>query len=284
MNVNKKDEKILSVENLSFGYADVVLAIDNISFSVNYGEKVAILGPNGAGKTTLLHLLAGLKNATKGKVVYDGIIVSEKMKKRERARIGILFQDPDDQLFLPTVFEDVSFAPKNLGLDKNEVENRVNDALKKMGILHLSDRRPHELSYGEKKKVAIAGILAHKPDLLLLDEPTAGLDALGKNELLKILSTFPQTMLIATHDIEWAASIAHRAIVMNKKLIADVPLNGLFESEDIFKKANLLPHELARTFMLLRDEDIIKISNIPKNADEAVVIIKKNKKEFALLK
>jgi len=277
MNVGTKQAKqvkTLSVENVSFVYDDGLVAIEDISFVVNYGEKVAILGPNGAGKTTLLHLIAGLKKAHKGKIIYDDFVVSEKMKKSDRARLGILFQDPDDQLFLPTVFEDVAFAPANIGLEKDEIEKRVNESLKRMCISHLSQRRPHELSYGEKKKVAIAGILAHSPDLLLLDEPTASLDTYGKNELLKIFSNLPQTMLIATHDIEWVLSIADRAIVMNKKLIADLPIQKLFETSEILENAKLQPHELARTFILLREKDIVKVRKIPKNAEEAVEIIK----------
>ncbi len=272
-NMQGKVSSMLVVEKVGFEYARGILALEDVSFTLKKCEKVALFGPNGAGKTTMLHIIAGLKTAKAGRVIYDGAVVSEKMRKSIRARIGLLFQDPDDQLFLPTVMEDVSFGPANLGLEKKDIEERATHALEKMGITHLSHRAPHDLSEGEKKKAAIAGVLALSPDVLLLDEPTSSLDASGKTELSRILASLPQTMLIATHDIEWALGIAERAIVLDKKLVADVAIERLFDSPEVLSKARLSIPELEKLFITLREKGKIEVKKIPRNSDEAYSIL-----------
>jgi len=211
------------------------------------------VGPNGAGKSTLLHLMAGLAYPTKGKVVVDGIELSKKTAVEVRRKVGFLFQDPDDQIFMPTVWEDVAFGPINMGMEEGEVRDRVASAMNLAGIAEFGDRVPHRLSIGEKKRVAIAGLLAMAPPTLLLDEPTANLDPQGRRDLVNILRSLPQGYLLATHDLDVAFELTQRVIVLKKKVIFDGDFRELVQNKEVLREANLELPSFARLMMMYRE-------------------------------
>ena len=213
---------MLTVTDLTVEYTDGTRAIDNISFSVEEGENVAIIGANGAGKTTLLLALVGVLQAKHGKIKICDTILDKKNLRIIRSRIGLLFQNPDDQLFMPSIFEDIAFGPRNYGYDEEETIERVNAALSWLGIESLAERSPPKLSGGEKRLAAIAAVLAMNPDFLLFDEPTAYLDPRARRNLASILVELPQSKLIATHDLAFVEQICPRVLLLqNGRIIAD---------------------------------------------------------------
>jgi cobalt/nickel transport system ATP-binding protein len=221
---------LLDVRNLTFQHLDGTRALDNISFRLSDGESLAILGPNGSGKTTLLlHLNGTLRG--RGSVRVCGLEVCDKNLLEIRRKAGLVFQEADEQLFMPTVLEDVMFGPVNLVLNAAEAECKSRAALAQVGISgDLLDRPPFHLSAGEKRRVALAGVLVMQPEMLLLDEPTTSLDPPGQRALLELLCHLPQSKLIATHDAQFAAALARRAIFLeNGKLIADAPVESVVE-------------------------------------------------------
>ena len=197
-------------------------ALDDITFQLARGESLALLGPNGSGKTTLLlHLNGTLRG--EGSVRVNGILVEPANLPALRRQVGVLFQDADEQLFMPTVMEDVMFGPLNLGYTRDDADHRSRAALERVGVGHdLLSRPPFQLSAGEKRRVALAGVLAMDPELLLLDEPTTSLDPPGQRALLELLRSLPQPKIIATHDVTFAAALARRAIFLqNGRIVAD---------------------------------------------------------------
>ena len=211
-------EKAIVVENLVHDY-DRIRALDGVSLEIERGEKVAILGPNGSGKTTLMLCICNLIRPKSGRIRVMGVEVNGKNEDRIRKLVGIVFQNPDDQVFSATVFDDVAFGLRNMGLDEDEVERRVRAILKTMRIEHLAERNPANLSGGEKKKVAIAGVIAMNPPVILIDEPTAGLDHPGIHEIYNILCELNAnglTIVVTTHDSEFAFAWADRIVVMSK--------------------------------------------------------------------
>lgn len=225
----------IEVENLSFAYPDGHPALHQVSLRIAPGEKVALLGPNGAGKSTLILHLNGILRLQTGKVRVSGIEVSDKTLGRVRAAVGLVFQNPDDQLFSPTVFDDVAFGPIYQGLKAPAVRARVDEALAAVGMHAYRERVSHHLSTGEKKRIAIASVLSMQPEILVLDEPTAGLDPRARRGLLTLLRALPQTMLVATHDIRMVLELFPRAVVMDAgQVVADGP------SADLLADAALL--------------------------------------------
>ena len=204
---------------LSFRYPDGRLALDDVSLHVAHGERVAILGPNGAGKTTLMLHLNGLLRG-EGALDVVGLEVTPGSLRALRARVGLVFQDPDDQLFMPTVEEDVAFGPLNLGLDRDAVRARVGAALDAVGMAATGDRAPHTLSLGQRRRVAIATVLAMQPALLVLDEPSANLDPRARRDLVGVLEDVAGTMLLVTHDLPLAAQLCDRAVILDEGRIA----------------------------------------------------------------
>jgi cobalt/nickel transport system ATP-binding protein len=200
---------------------------------------VALVGPNGAGKSTLLNLMAGLLPPSRGVVEVMGAPLTKKQVGPARRHVGLLFQDPDDQLFMPTVQEDVAFGPMNLGLGEEEVRARVDGALRSTSMEGYRERAPHRLSIGEKKRVALAGLLAMSPDILLLDEPTANLDPQGRRELINVLKGRGETLVLATHDLAIAFELATRVIVLNRKVIFDGDFARLLNAPEVLKQARL---------------------------------------------
>lgn len=231
--------KAVEIKNLCFSYPDGTEALKGINFSVENGESVALLGPNGAGKSTLLlHLNAILQGEGEIKI-FDLPIVRENIREIRR-RVGVVFQDPDDQLFSPTVFEDVAFGPMNMGLSREEVKERVEKALTEVGMKGYEEKAAYHLSFGQKKRVAAATVLSMKPDVMALDEPSSNLDARGRRELLDILSILPVTKIIITHDLPFVLELCERVVIMDGgKIVADGPIDELLADEKLLEAHGL---------------------------------------------
>jgi len=230
----------LEVDDLLFAYPDGTQALFGVSFVIERGERVALLGPNGAGKTTLVMHLNGIHTCQKGSVTVGGLPVVKQNLREIRRRVGIVFQDPDDQLFMPTVREDVAFGPANLGVRGDELGARVQAALAAVGMDGFADRAPHHLSFGQRRRVAVATVLAMEPEILVLDEPSSNLDPAGRRELAGVLTSLDITMLMVTHDLPYALELCPRSIVMNGgALMADGPTVGVL-SNDHLMTANRL--------------------------------------------
>lgn len=211
--------EVISIDNLSFSYPDGQEALIGISLHVASGEKVALIGPNGAGKSTLLLHLNGILIGS-GNIKIMGLQPTHENLPVIRSRVGLVFQNPDDQLFSPTVFDDVAYGPIYQGLNKEAVLSRVNKALMDVQMKEYRDRVSHHLSLGEKKRIAIATVLSMRPDILVLDEPTSGLDPRARRELIQLLRKFPQTLLVATHDLLLVRELLPRTIVIDGGRIA----------------------------------------------------------------
>lgn len=232
---------MLVAENISWQYPDGFTAIDHISLSVQKNESVGLVGANGAGKSTLLELLAGIKQDTdSGFLSLSGLSYEKKNLVELRKRIGYIFQNPDDQVFMPTVYDDIAFGIRNFGHDESFVTKRVDIVLSKLHIEHLKEKATYKLSGGEKRSVALAGVLVMEPDLILLDEPTTFLDLKGRRNLIHILSHISSAKIIATHDLEMILELCSRVIIMDHgKIAADGDPHELFRQQDFMEKLNL---------------------------------------------
>ncbi|MBE6504960.1 MAG: ATP-binding cassette domain-containing protein [Methanobrevibacter millerae] len=239
------NEVHLSIKNLSYTYPDGTRALKNINMEILKGQKVAIMGPNGAGKSTLFSHFNGLTEPTSGHLEIDGkqMEYDKNTLLEVRQKVGIVFQDPNDQLFAPTVKEDVAFGPMNLGLSYEEVEKRMNEALTLVGMEKFKDKTPHHLSGGQQKRVAIAGIIAMKPEIMILDEPTAGLDPQGVEKVLDILNNLNKegmSIVISSHDIEMVNGFAEKIFVLNEgEILASGDKDEIFSDKELLKKAHL---------------------------------------------
>lgn len=229
-----EQDTMLAIKNWTVKYPDGTEAVRDLTFSVSKGEHLALVGANGAGKSTLILSLVGIVPG-EGIVTVDGTDLTEKTVNEIRTKAGVVFQNPDDQLFLPTIYDDIAFGPRNQGMDEKSVRYRVEDRLKLLRIDHLRDRSAMKLSGGEKRLAALATVLAMKPSVLLLDEPTAFLDPKARRNLIRILKDLPHTMLIATHDLSFALEVCPRSIIMKKgALFADGPSDRLlFDTEQM---------------------------------------------------
>ena len=224
----------LEVDRVAYAYPDGHQALFGVSLRIRRGERVALLGPNGAGKTTLVLQLNGVLLPGAGRVTVAGLPVAAEHLKEIRRRVGIVFQDPDDQLFMPTVAEDVAFGPANLGLRGAELATRVKGALAAVGMEAHADRPPHHLSFGQRRRVAVATVLAMEPELLVLDEPSSNLDPASRRELAEILTGLDITVLMVTHDLPYALQLCPRALIMNGGAItADGPTGRLLADTEL---------------------------------------------------
>jgi len=231
---------IVEVEHLTFAYPDGTPAVRDVSFRIEHGEAVAVVGANGAGKSTLLLHLNGYHTPSRGKVRIGDFPLTRKTVAQVRRSVGMVFQDPDDQLFMPTVREDVAFGPLNLGLPDDEVRERVDQTLALVGAEHLAGRPPFRLSGGEKRAVAIASVLAMAPDILVMDEPSAGLDPHARRQLIKLLNRFHHTRIIATHDLDLVLDVCGRTIVLHEgEITADGPTAEIFGNEELLARSRL---------------------------------------------
>lgn len=214
---------VLEVSDLTYAYPGGQQVLSGIDLAIERGERVALLGPNGAGKTTLVLHLNGILSSGQGRVRVGGLDVdaADRIRLREiRRRVGVVFQDPDDQLFMPTVRDDVAFGPSNLGLRGAELDARVTEALLAVGMAGFADRAPHHLSYGQRRKVAIATVLSMRPDLLVLDEPTSNLDPASRRELSEVLRSLDLTTLVVTHDLPFALELCGRSVIICDGVVA----------------------------------------------------------------
>jgi cobalt/nickel transport system ATP-binding protein len=252
----------IKTTGLEYTYADGTNALSEINFEAGEGEKVAVLGPNGSGKTTLFYHFNGLVKPTCGEVLVFGESISKTNIDEVRKRVGLVFQESDDQLFAPTVFEDIAFGPKNLGLDSNEIKILVSEVLRRFDIENLARKNPANLSGGQKKRVAIAGVVAMEPEVLVLDEPTSGMDASGVTDTMEILDELNhegKTIIMSTHDSDLAASWADRVYILNKgKVFKSGHPKHIFADEKLVKEAGLRQPVIVQTYREFRARGISK--------------------------
>lgn len=239
------------VSDLHYAYPDGNKALHGVSLTIGKSERVALLGPNGAGKTTLVMHLNGILSPTSGSINIAEFTLDSSNKeitKKVREKVGIVFQDPDDQLFMPTVFEDVAFGPTNMGLSASEIESRSVTALEMVGMLALKERAPHHLSFGQRRRVAVATVLAMEPEILILDEPSSNLDPASRRELSEILLALDVTILMVTHDLPYAYEICERSLILNQgEIVADDTTVKLLRNEKLLAENRL---ELPKGFAI----------------------------------
>ncbi|CAB3288588.1 Energy-coupling factor transporter ATP-binding protein EcfA [Methanocaldococcus lauensis] len=272
---------IIETRDLYFCYPDGTEVLKGINFKVKKGEIVSILGPNGAGKSTLFLHFNGILKPTRGEVLIKGkpIKYNKKGLIEVRKTVGLVFQNPDDQIFAPTVQDDVAFGPLNLGLPEDEVRERVKEALKAVGMWEYRDKPPHHLSGGQKKRVAIAGILAMRPEVIVLDEPTAGLDPVGAAQIMKLLYDLNKkgmTIVISTHDVDLVPVYADKVyVIYNGKILKEGTPQEVFSDVETIRKANLRLPRVAHLVEILNKKD-----NIPIKLGYTIGEVRRNLLEF----
>ncbi len=267
--------KVIEAVNLTYAYPDGTKALENINFSVEKGENIAILGPNGAGKSTLLHHFNGLLTPTSGKIYVLGKEVSKQNMEQIRQKVGLVFQDPDDQLFARTVGQDVAFGPTNLRLPKSEVEERVKWALDVTELGGLENKAPQNLSTGQKKRASIAGVLAMKPEIMVLDEPMTNLDPRTATKILRLLLQLNRelqiTLIIATHDVDLVPLFATKICILNKgKIILEGSPEEVFSQAETIRSLDLRLPRITHLFEILRKKNSLNAAtHIPLTIGEA---------------
>ena len=227
----------LLIEELAFAYPDGNQALFGVNLRIERGERVALLGPNGAGKTTLVMHMNGIHPAEHGSVSVAGEVIDTKDKdlvRRIRGKVGVVFQDPDDQLFMPTVGEDIAFGPYNMGLRGSELDSAVDEALSQVGMLEYKDRPPHHLSFGQRRRVAVATVLAMKPEILVMDEPSSNLDPASRRELADIVRSLDVTIVMVTHDLPYAFELCERSVILSGGIIvADDSTKNVLSNKEL---------------------------------------------------
>jgi len=238
---------LIEARDVRFAYPQGADVLNGISFRITHGEAVGLIGGNGAGKSTLLMHLNGFLTPRSGEIRIGDTPLTAQTVAAARRAVGVVFQDPDDQLFMPTVAEDVAFGPLNLGLPVDEVERRVRAALERVGMTHVRERPPYKLSAGEKRAVAIATVLAMRPDILVMDEPTSNLDSRARRRLIELLRGFEHTRIIATHDLELVVEICSRVLIMDAgRIVADGPTRTVLNDLELLHAHGLeRPHSLS---------------------------------------
>lgn len=241
----------IEVDHVTFSYPDGHQVLKGLSCAIRYGEKVALIGPNGAGKSTFMAHLNGVNLATSGAVRIAGMDVGKDNLKAVRRQVGIVFQDPDDQLFCPTVFDDVAFGPLNLGLPREVIAQRVEEALDTVGLRGFEERSSYHLSFGERKRLALATVLSYQPDILVFDEPSTNMDPLNRRRLIEWLQGSDKTMLLCTHDLDIALDVCDRCLVLaDGVIVADGPASEILYDRQLLERNNLelplalMTHEL----------------------------------------
>jgi len=237
---------VVEAQGLCYTYPDGTEALRGISFRIEHGEAVALVGGNGAGKSTLLLHLNGCLEPTRGAVRIGGVPITKNTLAAARRAVGMVFQDPDDQLFMPSVEEDVAFGPLNMGIPAPQVQERVAQALERVGMSEVRERLPYHLSAGEKRAVAIATVLTMRPDILVMDEPSSNLDPRARRRLKDLLQSFEHTRILATHDLELVVQVCSRVILLDGgRIVADGPTQDILNNEDLMQAHGLeRPHIL----------------------------------------
>lgn len=231
---------VIEISDLQYVYPDGNQAINEVSLKLRHGETVGIVGANGAGKSTLLMLLVGIIFPSHGSISVGNIPVTKKTLPYIREKVGMVFQDPDNQLFMNTVYDDVAFGPRNYKLDEEEVAKRVLKSLETVGMLHLKDRAPYKLSGGEKRSVSIATVLSMHPEILIMDEPSSSLDPKSRRCLINLLKSFDHTKIIATHDLDMVFELCDRTIILKEgAIVADGLTSALMINQELMEKCNL---------------------------------------------
>ncbi len=273
-------EPIISVKNVKFSYPAGVKAINDVSLEIQRGERVALLGPNGSGKSTLILLIAGLLSPQKGEIRVFSEDVTSKSFQKLRQKVGVVFQDPDDQLFNQSVAEDVAYGPRNLRLPEDVIQKRCDHILEDISISHLRDRPPHRLSFGEKKKVSLATALVLRPELLLLDEPTANLDLVSRRGLIDMLNELNAegtTIVVSTHDVEALPELADRVLVVSRgSLLGGGEMHKVLQNVALLESAGLELPSIARLFTKLKDLGLV--GEVPITYEEALSLLQKELK------
>ncbi|MCX8150712.1 MAG: ATP-binding cassette domain-containing protein [Candidatus Bathyarchaeota archaeon] len=268
---------LFRLEKLSYCYSDGTLALNEVSLSITKGERIAFLGINGSGKTTLLNHLNGILKPTSGTVYYEDTPLEYNTKSllSLRKKVGFIFQDPNDQLFAPTVKQDVAFGPLNLGYNQHETRKLVDQALKTVGMNEFAEKPPHFLSLGQKKRVALAGVLAMQPEAIIMDEPTANLDPIATSEILHLLLRLNKdagiTLILATHDVDMVPLFATRLYILNKgKIVSEGTPKEIFSNVELIRNANLRSPRITHLFEVLKKEDNLPIDDqLPLTISEA---------------
>lgn len=264
---------IIETKEVCFSYSDGTNALDGINFSVKKGEFVGILGANGSGKTTLLRILNALLKPTRGDVYLEEENLKSMDKNKIFTKACTVFQDPDDQLFSPTAAEDIAFGPTNMGLSRNEVNRRVDEALVSVEMLEFKDKAIHNLSYGQKKRICLAGVLAMGPEVIFLDEPTAALDPMGVSvimHLLKKLNKEGVTMVMSTHSVDLVPLFLDRVIILSKgKIVKEGTPAQVFSDPDLIRFAKLRLPQIGHLFEILKKKDKLNIETLPLTIGEA---------------
>ncbi len=238
---------VIGLDAVSYRYPDGTEAIRNLSLEVCHGESLGIVGPNGAGKTTLTLLLTGALLPTAGRVYLGDLALNRRTRRNFHERVGLVFQTPGDQLFMPTVLEDIAFGPRSRGMEEQDIARRCQEAMSLLGIRDLADRPTVRLSEGEKKAVAIAGVLAMQPDILILDEPSAGLDPTSRRELIRFCQGFLHSRIVVSHDLDFVLETCERCLLLdNGEAIRDLHTTELLQDEALLHRHRLeLPRSLA---------------------------------------
>jgi cobalt/nickel transport system ATP-binding protein len=242
---------IIDFKNVFFRYPDGTEALKGVSFRITHGESVGVVGANGAGKSTLLLQMNGYMLPSSGLISIGDLELTKKTRQEIRKKVGVVFQNPDDQLFMPKVYDDVAFGPLNLGMSAEKVSDRVNAALQTVGCLNLSEKPPHHLSAGQKKAVSIATVLAMEPDILAMDEPSSNLDPKSRRYLMGLLRGFKHTKIIASHDLDFILEVCERCLVIKDgRIVADGPVLSILMDQSLLEENNLeLPLSLQKTRM-----------------------------------
>jgi len=261
---------VVSLNDVIFSYPAGVAALKGVSLEIAQGERIALLGPNGSGKSTLILLIAGLLRPNSGEIKVFGEKTTSKDFQKWRSRIGVVFQDPDDQLFTPSVIEDIEYGPKNLKIPDQDIKTQSTQMLEKMGITHLKHRPPHRLSFGEKKKVALSTALILKPELLILDEPTANLDLTARRKLINTLNELSKvgtTIIISTHDAEAIPELADRIVVISQGIkLGEGKTSEILQDKDMLTQSGLEPPTIVSLFTELKNQGLIQ--KIPLTLEE----------------
>ena len=268
---------LFRLENLSHIYSDGTLAVDDVSLSFESGERIALIGTNGSGKTTLLNHLNGLLKPSSGKIHFEDkpLQYDSKSLLELRKRVGFIFQDPNDQLFASTVKQDVAFGPLNLGQPADQVKKIVDEALRTVGMAEFAEKPPHFLSLGQKKRVALAGVLAMQPEVIIMDEPTSNLDPRATSEILHLLLHLNKekeiTLLLATHDVDMVPLFANKLYILNKgKLVSSGAPKEIFSNTEMIRAVNLRSPRITHLFEVLKKENKLPVDpNLPLTISEA---------------